>query len=371
VVFLSHEEGGAPRLIRFAWHKPAPEPFISRIPGAKEVYEIVLGARSDLELKTSYISTKRDNPLMEQIPRVVKKIEPAFLALLERKTIGASALPVVNFEVRRVTLPFTRAKIKISDIAVLSEAAFEKTVKIAASKLAEFLEFRHPEYKTLTGDILGAIRQVQSDGSGVKLAEKYGAAVESALKAHLKAHPLRGESLEGAIGIEQEYLEAIASAKAKEVKADFDYENAPWERFSFGVASAILLGKAYADERVRLTDDGYYAVDPPENPLAAVLLNIHPISFDPESAKMTPAERFRLFMGVVLNPDAGACAGAGFALLRGLSLNAGLAFMAISAVKDPKSLVVSGRDKRAPGNPRDPFSTKWRTVGFVGFGYNF
>jgi hypothetical protein len=67
VVFLSHEEGGAPRLVRFAWHIPAPEPYAARIPGREEIFEIVLGAGSDVELKTSYTLILApfgtDNPL--------------------------------------------------------------------------------------------------------------------------------------------------------------------------------------------------------------------------------------------------------------------------------------------------------------------
>ena len=370
VVFLSHEEGGAPRLVRFAWRTPAPEPYAARIPGRKEIFEIVLGAGSDMELRTSYLSTRKDNPLLEQIPRFVKKIESAVLGESVKRT-GPPQAPALNFEIRRIELPFARAKIKIDDIAVVSNAAIGKTIRAAVSRQAEFLEFRRPENKALIAAFADAIRRVGTGGGWARPADEYGTAVDAALKAHLRARSLRGEALEQAVAVERDFLDMIEAAKGKEVKGNFEYENVPLQRIGFGLASGILLGKAYAAERVRLTDDGYYAADPPVNPLAAVLLDFHPIPYDPEAATMTPAERFRLFAGAVLNPDLGICAGAGYGLLRGLSLNAGMALMSISVVKDPQAVVVGGRGKRVPGDPQNPFAVKWKAVGFLGFEYSF
>lgn len=164
---------------------------------------------------------------------------------------------------------------------------------------------------------------------------------------------------------------AAARAGIKEVRGSFTFANAPWPRWSFGLVSAILLDRGYAADRVRLTDDGYYADDPPKNPLAAAILNFHPIAYDPDRARMSLAERFRLFGGVVLEPDMGICAGAGFGLLRGLSVNAGLALMGLQTPRDPRGIVVSGRAKTLPGNPDAPFRTAWMTVAFAGFGYSF
>jgi len=370
VVFLSHEEGGAPRLVRFAWHTPAPEPYAARIPGRKEIFEIVLGAGSDMELRTSYQSTRKENPLLEQVPRFVKKIESALLGASIKRT-GPTQASTFNFEVRRIELPFARAKIKIADIAVVSNAATGKAVRAAVSRQAEFLEFRRPENKALIAALADAIRRVGTGGEWARPADEYGAAVDEALKAHLRARSLRGEALEQAVAVEREFLDMIDAARGKDVKGDFEYENVPLQRIGFGLASGILLGKTYAAERVRLTDDGYYAADPPKNPLAAVLFDFHPVPYDPEAATMTAAERFRLFAGAVLNPDLGICAGAGYGLLRGLSLNAGMALTGISVVKDPQAVVVGGRDKRVPGNPQNPFATKWKAVGFLGFEYSF
>lgn len=369
IVFLSREEGEEPKLIRFAWHKPAPEPYAARIPGRNEIFEIVLGAGTDMELKTSYASTERDNPLLTQVPKFVKKIDPAFLELSLAAGIRLKS-PVLNFEVRRVRLPFRRAKVKISDIGALSEAFQAQSIKAATIKLTAFISYRDNKAKALAASLCEPIQQVQI-GEGEGFAQECRIAVHQAYRDYLKAHPLKGSALAQAGGIEKMFIDAVEAAGVTEVKAGFDYDNIPLERFSFGLISAYMLGTGYAADRVRLTEDGYYAADPPKSPLAAAIINIHPIKYDPESAKMSLAERIRLFVGVVLSPDAGFCAGAGFALLRGLSVNAGMASMGIRVANHPRSLVVNGRAKTEPGDPEEPFRINWKSVAFAGFGFSF
>ncbi len=299
IIFLARDVDGSSRLIRFAWHKPVPAPYAMRIPGKKTVYEVVLGAGVDLELATTYVSTETEDPIMAEVPKVIGKIQPAVVEIIirradkrgekkreERKEVTAS------FKVRRVSLPFSRAKIKISDAATLAKP-------------------------------------------GCKC------------------------------------MENAAASAGDPVKANTDWENIPLQRASFGLISSYMLGKAFAAERARLTDDGYYAADPPKNPLTAVILNIHPEAYDPASAKMTQAERLRLFAGVVMTPDPGLCAGASAAIIRGLSVNVGMAWMALRIASHPRSLVVGGRPKTEPSDPKDPFNTSWRAVGFLGLGYVF
>jgi hypothetical protein len=284
VVFLARDEGGERKLIRFAWHKPAPAPYAASIPGKKEIFEIVLGAGAEYELTTSYVSTQTEDPLLAEVPKFVKKIETIFIDIIDTK--NRTKQVTANFKVNRVVLPYERAKVHITDVAELSKQAAAK--------------------------------------SGVK-----------------------------------------------EVKASFDFKNAPWTRWSFGLLSAYTLGRDYAKDRIRLTDDGYYAANPPGNPMTAALLNIHPLAFDPDTVRMTLAERIRLFVGGVLSPDAGVCAGAGFGLLRGLAVNAGVALMGLRTARDPHALVINGRAKTEPGDANEPFKTAWKAVGFLGFGYSF
>ncbi len=117
IVFLSLEKGEAPRLIRFVWHKPMPDPYAARIPGKREIFEIVLGAGNEFELKTSYLSTELANPLLDEIPKFVRKVEP-FVAEWVKKKTDRIPEQTVPFQVRRVALPYARAKIKIVDTVI-------------------------------------------------------------------------------------------------------------------------------------------------------------------------------------------------------------------------------------------------------------
>jgi hypothetical protein len=286
VVFLSRDEAGNVKLVRFAWHKPSLRPYAASIPGRREIYEIVLGAGVDFDLRTGYVSTETEDPVLAEVPRFVKKIEPFLIKIVDRAT-KRTAEAAANFIVRRVSLPFARAKVRIADQADLTEG-------------------------------------MTAWARGVRM-----------------------------------------------LKADFTFQNAPWRRWSFGLVSACLLGTGYAAERVRLTDDGYYADDPPKNPLAAAILSFHPAAYDPDAAAMGWAERLRLFTGVVLEPDMGLCAGAGIGLLRGLAVIGGVAVMGVQTPRDPRQVTVGGRLKTLPGDPDAPFKTAWKAVGFVGMGYSF
>jgi hypothetical protein len=76
VVFVSQSIGEDSKLIRIPWRDPAPEPYAMRVPGEKEVFEIVLGAGSNLSLETTYSSSALEDPLLAQVPALIKTIEP-------------------------------------------------------------------------------------------------------------------------------------------------------------------------------------------------------------------------------------------------------------------------------------------------------
>jgi hypothetical protein len=368
VVFLSRDPDGDCRLIRFLWHKPSTEAYAARIPGCGEIFEIVLGAQSEIDLKTAYLSSERENPLLAQIPKLMRTIEPAIIAMARSKT--AIAPSEVNFEVRKVYLPFKRAKIKIADSAVYSEAGLAKMVKEKAGNLADLFVGLNDKDSPLAAELNAAIQKAKPGPGTIAVMEGFRKVVREAYRSYFVAHP-DTDAMGAASPIEKEFLDMIDKTGNKEVTAGFDFENIPLERVSFGLISSFLLGRGYAERRARLTDDGYYAADPPDNPLAAAIVNIHPIKYDPAAAKMSMAERVRLFLGVILNPDAGFCAGTGFGLLRGLSLNVGLALMGLQVANRPHAVEVGSRIKTVPGSPMEPFRTSWKTAAFLGCGYNF
>jgi hypothetical protein len=69
---------------------------------------------------------------------------------------------------------------------------------------------------------------------------------------------------------------------------------------------------------------------------------------------------------VTLTPDFGLAGGVGYGLIRGLSINAGLAWIRVDALRKGDEI------GQAPDEPREPFRTRGKTqVVFLGFGYNF
>jgi hypothetical protein len=383
IIFLSGEEGEERQIIRFPWHEPRPDPFASRIPGERTIYEIVLGAKSDLELKTSYVSTKLENPLLSQIPKFVQMVEPALPALLKGERVMAElaiptlkpAAPAINVEIRSVELPFERSRIKINDAAVLSDSALAEKIKSAADGLADSLQYRKAYLsesgQKLAQEIKSSIQKAAPPDHEKNASEQMRNAVDTAYIAHIKKHRPNREELKLAMDIEEDFLGMIERLGAKEETAEFDYENVPLEQVSFGLISTFLFGNSFTDQRIKVTDAGYYASDPPKNPLTAAIINFHPFPYDPKSAKMAFSEMWRLYGGFVLTPDVGFCVGTGFSCLRGLSFNIGVAFVGIQSKNDPDSVLVDGKTFEKPRNPDSPFKTKWGSVFFLGFGYNF
>jgi len=373
IVFLSHEKGKEPRLIRFPWHDPEPDPYASRIPGKKEIYEIVLSDEAEWTLKTAYLSTEIENRLLSQIPKFVKMIEPIFM--MAYKEAETTAAPPIKVEIRSIALPYDKAKIRISDTAVMSDASLAKAIKAAASKLADDLQYRDI-YASEFGKILAIaintkIQEVPVADNKKALLERMREAVDTAFRSHIDKSKPKPDELKLAMKIEEEFLSMIEESVAKNVEEEFEYENVPLQHFDFGLISTHMLADSYIGQRVKVTDAGNYAADPPKDPLTAAIINFHPLEYDPKSAKMKFAEIFRLFGGFVLTPDYGCCAGVGFSLLRGLTINAGFAMMRIHSKRDPISVQVDGKEFEKPGNSDKPFKLKWGQVFFVGFGYNF
>jgi hypothetical protein len=373
IIFLSREDE-EPRLIRFPWHKPEPDRYTSRIPGLNEIFEIVLSEKGELAVKTSYLSTELENPLLSQIPKFVKTIEPALLTFPE-KGLKTRPVPAINVEIRSITLPFKRAKIKVNDAAALSDVALSNKIQTAAAELAEHLSLRmayHSDYgKKIISAVCRRMNEVSVANEKRGLVEKMREAVKAEYSCHIKKYPPKPEELKLAMNIEEEFLGMIEETGAKETKAEFVYENVPLERLSFGLISTFLFENSFTSGRVKVTDAGYYASDPPKNPLTAAIVNFHPSQYDPKSAKMKFSEMFRLFGGFVLTPDVGFCAGAGFSCLRGLSFNVGGALVGIQTKNNPDAALVDGKQFEKPRDPDHPFKMKWGPMFFLGFGYDF
>ncbi len=373
VIILSQEADEGPGLIRFLWHDPQPEPYVAWLPGLKQVFEIVLSEKDEITLKTSYLSTEVENPLLAQVPKFVKLLEP-FMALFgaeETKTI-----PSIAIELRQVSLPHKRAKLSIVDSANLSDRPLSRKISEASEKLSESLRIRDA-YKNaygqeLAGAICSRLKKETEPGKGsARPLFRMRKAVGEVYKSYIERHAPKPEELKLAMDIEEKFLGLIAGTAEKDVEAETEYSNIPLAQCSFGLVSALPIRNDFSRNRVKVADIGVYANHPLKGPLMAAIVNYHPVKYNPQSPHLQAGERYRLFVGGVLSPELGVCAGVGVAILRGLSLNAGIAYLGIPVKNDPAIVLIDGLTYEKPADPIHPFKTKWGNVFFVGFGYSF
>jgi hypothetical protein len=141
------------------------------------------------------------------------------------------------------------------------------------------------------------------------------------------------------------------------------YENVPLRRYSLGVVAGFAVG-ADDDQRAELKSDKV-AVDPMNDVVTAITVNIHPKRYDPNALAMTPAERYRCFLGATYTPEFGLMGGVGIGLIRGLSVNVGYGVMRINEIRSGDEF------GEAPSRPEDPFDNAAAGFGFLGLGYKF
>jgi hypothetical protein len=244
IVFVSQSISEDSKLIRIPWRDPAPEPYAMRVPGEKEVFEIVLGAGSNLTLESVYSSSELENPLLAQIPALVKTIEPALFALAPEAGLRTGKEPSMqlppNVELRSIVLPFQRAKIGIKDKAVLSGNALTSTVKKKAVELNNSIKMRVAYLNELSQNLSDSIEEsisaVIPPGPDVEPSDTLAKAVRAAYLNHIEENPkLTKDELNLAIGIEKEYVALIDALAEKKVEAESSYENNPLAHVSFGL----------------------------------------------------------------------------------------------------------------------------------------
>jgi hypothetical protein len=152
--------------------------------------------------------------------------------------------------------------------------------------------------------------------------------------------------------------------KHKIVSAHTKWFNRPDTRFSFGLVSSVIVSSSLSDTRATI-QSGDLAEDPLRGHMPIGILNIHPWPYDADADESSWSERFRLFVGGVLAPEFGLAGGAGLQLVRGFTINSGIAVLLIDVLKSGE---VIGEE---PRDPEDPFKYGTATVFFVGVGYNF
>src|SRR5258708_35700407 len=73
------------------------------------------------------------------------------------------------------------------------------------------------------------------------------------------------------------------------------------------------------------SDKQQFVRNPPSPALTFVAADLHPWLYDETTFSPTPAERFRIFGGIALTPNVGFVAGLGVEVIRGFTLEGGVA----------------------------------------------
>lgn len=376
VVFLSTKD--STELLRYVVHnKPEPRDYSLTVPGLtkkESLFEVFLSSTERQTYSTTYSLQRQADPLLAQIPAFAGLLKPSVVApLLPRSAVAPPARFPLVASVRAVDLlDMRRATAKVKE--TLSTINDLPGVSKAIDSTAASLELRTARLsvcaKGLVTKLKDALKKVVEDscdadkGASTKCLEALKAAIGTTYKDHIgTCSNLSSTDLQATIDTEAEFLSTIGTQAAASKSSEYVLTNRPLQRLSFGVVSAFISDTS-GDTRVKL-QNGNIVSDPLSGALSMAVLNIHPKAYDPDRAKQSGAERFRFFVGGVFAPEFGVGAGVGVSLIRGLTINAGYAWLVVDDLRAGDTI------GPAPMNPSKPFGQGTSEVLFVGLGFNF
>jgi hypothetical protein len=143
--------------------------------------------------------------------------------------------------------------------------------------------------------------------------------------------------------------------------------NIPVSKVSYSALTAVMGSPKFPEGATRVKEsNGVVAVDNLPRLLTAVVINFHPLGYEPsERTWPTWRESFRVFVGPTINPEPGVAAGIAFGISRNFGLAVGGTYLAFDAERAESPI------GSKPVNTRDPFKTEWLRTGFVGFQLKF
>lgn len=154
----------------------------------------------------------------------------------------------------------------------------------------------------------------------------------------------------------------VVQGSGKPSEAKHELVNMSLRRLGFGPVAAGTVSNS-GDDRVKISG-GRIVADPPGSGMALAAVYWHPRAYDPETLFPSRAERFRLLGGVVIKPEPGLAAGVSALLFRGVSINAGYAWMRVATLPAGASV---GDEVRTP----DPLDRGVGGAWWAGLGYVF
>jgi hypothetical protein len=165
--------------------------------------------------------------------------------------------------------------------------------------------------------------------------------------------------------VDDKYRALAASGRAARVEGTAELRNTPRTHFGFGLGAALIVGASLSEDRVKLDDSGVLVRDPLPRQMTMLMLHWSPAGYDPDSPKIQPSERWRLFAAGVLTPDFGLAVGGSMLVVRGLGVNAGAGLLFA------KGLNSGDQVGSPPSNGTDAFRVARAWVAFTGINVGF
>lgn len=358
-------------------------------------HELFVAADPRAVLASTYTSSREADALASGVEEFVDESIGPFFGLLAgvagelRSIAPAAAAPGEREERRRemrlqvtaarVVLPFTRATVKVSSIALVPLAS--NRVAASASDLAATLAFRQAAESPCARDYASRLARVVArvsaqepcavapPGSAACLnafhnafSEAWSASVSMCRPRETDVEtsdPVSAIDLQGMRAVDGKFRDFVVAGRPERVESQVTFSNRPPAHFGFGVGTALVLAGKVDRPRVKL-ERGVLVADALGRQLTMALVTWSPRGYDEQAYGMSASERFRPFAGVILTPDFGLGGGLSIALGHrvGVNLGAGVLFTRAARAGD-----VPGAP---PANAARPFSLGFARVIFAG-----
>jgi hypothetical protein len=390
LMWLGEDAFGKPGLLRVVVTRGSGQPYGLDLPGVStttkhgQLVELFLSRSLQGRVTSLYTSTREDDPLLATLPAFVRALAGPLFA-----TVGSIAgsvrgtdletlappRPKLAATVKRVGLPFRRAKVRFQAVArePLSTDDFASSAKRLASTLS-FNQFpRATCARTLATTLAAKLPVVTQEAvcsaptaDPLECLKAFDAVLtenfDAAVKACEGGKPV-AEERRALERVDADFRALVNEGTSTSAELDVTFKNRPLSHFAFGAGSGVLPRASLNRARVT-TRNGVVVADPLDRVMTTAFVNWSPAGYDAEDPRIPAAERFRPFFGAALTPDFGPAIGLNVLLVRGIGITAGGAL-----------LFGTGADSdevgRAPAKPDDPYKLSIARAVFVGISYSY
>jgi hypothetical protein len=398
VVISTSDPTGNPAVVRFLVHDPRPaDPYSMTLPGVGpepsggvHAFQVLLSATPGMTLSTTLGIVHQQNPLTaDAIAAFKASLDPAiWVPLLKNGIPNAEAGPrdflpagvsqtSILASVQLLSLD-RRSQVSVADsVAIppyLTKDASENLVQRVA-ELAHSVNAGSEHYSAQAMQIASTLRTAAIVAAGDYAYEcsppgwtdqcwnDLNQAVATAFDQTCSTAGCQQDN--DVAVVRGKMLAILKTPDPQTIAGTSTITNAPLTRFSLSAISTYVIGAKIQDDRIRVDLDGStIAPAPLPRNLNLIALEIH-APFDPNQRKVSRAERWAGFVGVVISPNAGFGTGVSTVIVRTFTFNVGYAIMWVNTLK--------GDDKvgGAPADSDQPFKLRPEHAVFAGFGYRF